>query len=125
MVVLALSFVGCRNGPNAPYAANTRNQASPPYFSVMDRGVKFEHKKEYTAAIRQYEHALTLADTVDTEIRINARIAIHNRLAACHRKMGDASAALREFRISARLGDAKYAPKAIAELLRTGAGSRH
>jgi phage shock protein A len=79
----------------------------------MEAAAALERDRKYEQAIAGYRSALERVDSVTSELRKQARIAAHNRIAACYREQGRLNLALREFRVSARLGDSVYAPKAV------------
>jgi hypothetical protein len=90
----------------------------PAYFSTMKRGTSLERTKDYRGAIKQYQLALKQVEGVGPDMIRQGKIAAHNRMAACYRDLGNTPKAIEELKISLKLGDKKYARKAIDKLRR-------
>ena len=120
-VAMAICLLGCGHATTSKTGINSVTQHDPPYFKILERGHDLERSKDYVGAIKEYKEALRLCDGVDPDLRRRAKIAVHNRSAACYRYLGDSRAALREFSASVDLGDDRYAPKAIQKLRGSGA----
>lgn len=120
VLVALFIFLGCIAGHFILQAAfsNSKKHEVPPrnFLSVMDQGIALEKQKQYNQAISVYRQAFKYTDTLYPDLVINAKIAIHNRIATCYKKKGDIDAAIREYTVSQQLGDEKYAPKAVKEL---------
>ncbi len=86
------------------------------YFSLMERAFTIEGRGDCPNAIKLYAQALDRTSDAEPNLRNQAKIAVHNRLAACYRSLSKRDEALREFRKSIALGDTRFAPKAIAKL---------
>ena len=94
------------------FAANSQ----PAYFQSMEEGHRYEKDKNYEQAIGLYTQALQQIPEVDSDLRMQGKIAVHNRIAACYRSIGQMDKAAAEFKVSISLGDTKYAPKALVKI---------
>jgi len=111
LVILIYSCgIGCKRN------RESQRETKPAYFHSMDEGLRYERRSDYKHAISTYYNALSETDGVNADLRTKANIAVHNRIAACYRSMGNKEMAASEFRISLSLGDTKYAPKALSKL---------
>jgi hypothetical protein len=96
--------------------ASQQGNPEPPYFASMKEGLKLERQGQYKEAMARYRTALTLVGGVDKEIQNQATIAVHNRLGACYRSLGNVGEAQKAFERSLALGDKRFAPKALKKL---------
>jgi len=120
IIVSALTLLlGCgSHSTTRPLTDMSAKPTEPVYFTIMQQAHDLERSKKYKQAINRYRDALAESDGVDSDLRIEAKTAAHNRTAACYNKMGNTREALREFEQSLALGDVKFAPKAIAKIKR-------
>ena len=82
----------------------------------MKTARELERKSKFAAAVAMYDEATGLTEAVSPDLRRQAKIAVHNRLAACYMKMHANDHAVSEFQRSVELGDVQYAPKYLSKL---------
>jgi hypothetical protein len=121
-VLVACTF-GCARNHRQDAAVQSASTPTPTYFALMQIGHDLEGRKDYSAAISKYREADGQIEPVASDMRRQARIAVHNRIAACLVKVGDPISAVREFQLSASLGDSVYAPKWIIKLQKSRVGT--
>ncbi len=112
-ILVTILLTGCHKSKKERYHISKED---PIYYHQMQHGFDLEHVKKYSEAIVYYKLALSNVQDVALDTRFKAKIAAHNRMGACYRKMCDTENALKQFEISKQLGDTKYAPKAVQKL---------
>lgn len=110
---------GCARTSARGPAPSQRSGDGASWFDVVERGMVYERRGEYAAAVAAYRDALSHPAGVAPDLVVKAEIAAHNRIATCYRHIRNFHVAADEYRVAVRLGDRKYAPKALAQMRAT------